>query len=182
MKRNILLATIILMLTMFATQTTAQRKQPNKEKSEVEKLILSASRIKSAEIDYAYISTTMFKQILAMFTDNVESVEFNNFKNIVGPVISVRQFQTTGKEGYNKLHTALCSFLQEEEEVMGMELMALSREDGIVSAIYSDAKSLLVISDNNDEELNVVFILGLSYSTLIQMSSDSIDNPLDIFK
>ena len=58
---------------------------------------------------------------------------------------------------------------------MGMELMALNREDGELSVIYSDKKSLLVIGNDNDETLNVVFIVGLSYEAFIQISSDSID-------
>ena len=71
-------------------------------------------------------------------------------------------------------------FLQEEEQVMGMELMALNREDGELSVIYSDNKSLLVIGDHNDETLNVVFIVGLSYEAFIKILPDSL-NGLPLF-
>ena len=171
MKRNILLV-ITMLLTLLPLH--AQHKQPDKEKSEVEKFIQRVSRIKSAEIDYAYISTNMFKRMFAMVEKNIE------VDNIFGSIKSVRQFETTGKEGYTTLTTALQPFLQEEEQVMGMELMALNREDGELSVIYSDKKSLLVIGDYNDETLNVVFIVGLSYETFIQFSPDSL-NGLPLF-
>ena len=166
MKRNILLV-ITMLLTLLPLH--AQHKQPDKEKSEVEKFIQRVSRIKSAEIDYAYISTNMFKRMFAMVEKNIE------VDNIFGSIKSVRRFETTGKEGYTTLTTALQPFLQEEEQVMGMELMALNREDGELSVIYSDKKSLLVIGDYNDETLNVVFIVGLSYETFIQISPGSLN-------
>lgn len=171
MKRNILLV-ITMLLTLLPLH--AQHKQPDKEKSEVEKFIQRVSRIKSAEIDYAYISTNMFKRMFAMVEKNIE------VDNIFGSIKSVRRFETTGKEGYTTLTTALQPFLQEEEQVMGMELMALNREDGELSVIYSDKKSLLVIGDYNDETLNVVFIVGLSYETFIQISPGSL-NGLPLF-
>lgn len=171
MKRNILLV-ITMLLTLLPLH--AQHKQPDKEKSEVEKFIQRVSRIKSAEIDYAYISTNMFKRMFAMVEKNIE------VDNIFGSIKSVRRFETTGKEGYTTLTTALQPFLQEEELVMGMELMALNREDGELSVIYSDKKSLLVIGDYNDETLNVVFIVGLSYETFIQISPGSL-NGLPLF-
>ena len=171
MKRYILLV-ITMLLTLLPLH--AQHKQPDKEKSEVEKFIQRVSRIKSAEIDYAYISTNMFKRMFAMVEKNIE------VDNIFGSIKSVRRFETTGKEGYTTLTTALQPFLQEEEQVMGMELMALNREDGELSVIYSDNKSLLVIGDYNDETLNVVFIVGLSYEAFIKISPDSL-NGLPLF-
>lgn len=172
MKRNIFLATIMLVLMLLPPHATAQHKQPDKGKSEIERFIQNLSRIKSAEIDYAYVSTNMFKQMLTMLDKSVEGIEI---ENIFGSIKSVRRFETTGKEGYTKLTTALQPFLQEEEQVMGMELMALNREDGELSVIYSDQRNLLVIGDNNDETLNVVFIVGLSYEAFIQISSDTIN-------
>ncbi len=172
MKRNILLSIIILMLTLLATNANARHQQPDKKKSEVEKFIQSVTRIKSNEIDYAYISTNMFKQMFAMLSESIEGIDINKQ---FGSIKSVRRFQTTGDEGYKKLTTALSPFLQDDEQVMGMELMALNREDGIVSAIYSDKKSLLVINNDNEETLTVVFIVGLSYETFMQISSDGID-------
>lgn len=172
MKRNILLATIMLMLMLLPLHATAQHKQPDKGKSEIERFIQSLSRIKSAEIDYAYVSTNMFKQMLTMLTKSSEGAEIGD---IFGSIKSVRSFETTGEEGYTKLATALQPFMQEEEQVMGMELMALNREDGELSVIYSDKRNLLVIGNDNDETLNVVFIVGLSYEAFIQISSDTIN-------
>ena len=76
----------------------------------------------------------------------------------------MRQFTATGPEGYALLLKVMDLFLREEEEVMGMKLMALNREDGVMSVIYGDSKSTLVINDDGDE-LNVVFIAGLSYES-----------------
>ena len=61
---------------------------------------------------------------------------------------------------------------------MGMELMALNREDGTLRVIYSDSASLLVINDNGDE-LAVVFIAGLSYENFIMMSDGGFDFNFD---
>jgi hypothetical protein len=86
----------------------------------------------------------------------------------------MRRFATTGSKGYKLLHDALYGFLQENESVMGMELMALNREDGTLRVIYSDSASLLVINDDGDE-LAVVFIAGLSYENFIMMSDGGFD-------
>ena len=90
----------------------------------------------------------------------------------------MRRFATTGSEGYKLLHNALYGFLQENESVMGMELMALNREDGILRVIYSDSACLLVINDDGDE-LAVVFIAGLSYENFIMMSDGGFDFNFD---
>ena len=86
----------------------------------------------------------------------------------------MRQFTATGPEGYKQLSQAMDIFLQEEESVMGMKLMALNREDGTMTAIYGDSSSTLVINDEGDE-LSVVFIAGLSYDSFKALGENGME-------
>ena len=167
MKHGIL---VTLMFFIFSVCILSAAPQSD-EKSEAEKYMQKVSKMLSDEdeIDYAYISTSMFKQMFGMFDGYVT---MNGIGGIVGegtfPLKRLRRFITTGNRGYKKLTAAMSPFLIEDELVMGMEIMALSREDGIFSVIYSDNKNLLVI--NNDyEELSVVFIVGLTFDVFMKM-------------
>ncbi len=166
MKRNILIAFVLLFFSMGALSAVPQ----TVEKSEVEKFIREASRIKSKEIDYAYISTNMFKQVFGMIDGNVS---INGIGGLMAGIKSLRSFVTTGSEGYRLLSRVLQPFLQGDDTVMGMELMALNREDGMLSVIYSDKKNLLVVNDEGNE-MSVVFIVGLSYDSFIKMTESGI--------
>ena len=86
----------------------------------------------------------------------------------------MRQFTANGPEGYALLLKAMNPFLQEEESVMGMKLMALNREDGTMTAIYGDSSSTLVINDEGDE-LSVVFIAGLSYDSFKTLGENGME-------
>ena len=86
----------------------------------------------------------------------------------------MRQITATGPEGYKHLSQAMDIFLQEEESVMGMKLMALNREDGTMTAIYGDSNSTLVINDEGDE-LSVVFIAGLSYDSFKTLGENGME-------
>ncbi len=149
---------IFLMLIVVATATWGQKAvQAAKEKSEAELLIKQAARIKSPQINYAYISFGMLKQMLSpMIERNSVVTEF------FGSIKSLRRFFTTGPEGKKKLAAVMQPFMQEEEEVMGMELMTINREDGMMSAIYAGGDNILVVNDSG-ECLSVVFLVGLSY-------------------
>ena len=176
MKRYILLALTALVLhtgTLFAQST-----QP-REKSEVEVFMQQvAKESKSSEIDYAYISTSMFKQLLSqLFTTINEGIEIHGpVEKIFGSTMYMRRFISTGEEGYKILSKAMRPFLEEEEEVMGMELSALNRQDGVVSIIYGNSKNVLVINDYADvDNLTAVFIAGMSYEAFMELDGSGID-------
>lgn len=160
MKRYIL--TTLFALVLFAGSAFATGHIPqNDGKSEAEMYIKKVAKIKSSEIDYAYISSTMFRQMFNMLGADGE---LNDIPLQLTSIRSMRQFTATGPEGYKLLSQVMDIFLQEEESVMGMKLMALNREDGMMTAIYGDSGNTLVINDEGDE-LSVVFIAGLSYDS-----------------
>lgn len=172
MKRYILTALMSLLLfagTAFAAAPALQPK--SKEKSQVEKLMQGVARIKSDQIDYAYISTAMFRQMFAMVGTDITT---EGITIPFGSIRYLRRFATTGMNGYRVLAEAMQPFLQEDENVMGLELMALNREEGNTSVIYSDKDCVLVIQDSHNDELSVVFIVGLTYEVFIQMSEGGI--------
>ena len=176
MKRYILLTLTALVLhtgTLFAHSA-----QP-REKSEVEVFMQQVAKgSKSSEIDYAYISTSMFKQLLSqLFTTINEGIEIHGpVEKIFGSTMYMRRFISTGEEGYKILSKAMRPFLEEEEEVMGMELSALNRQDGVVSIIYGNSKNVLVINDYADaDNLTAVFIAGMSYDAFMELDGSGID-------
>ena len=176
MKRYILLTLTALVLhtgTLFA-----QSAQP-REKSEVEVFMQQVAKgAKSSEIDYAYISTSMFKQLLSQFFAMInEGIEIHGqVEKIFGSAMYMRRFISTGEEGYKILSKAMRPFLEEEEEVMGMELSALNRQDGVVSIIYGNSKNVLVINDYADaDSLTAVFIAGMSYEAFMELDKSGLD-------
>lgn len=170
MKRYIL--TTLFALVLFASSAFATGHIPqNDGKSEAEMYIKKVAKIKSGEIDYAYISSSMFRQMFNMLGADGE---LNAIPLQLTSIRSMRQFTATGPEGYKQLSQAMDIFLQEEESVMGMKLMALNREDGTMTAIYGDSNSTLVINDEGDE-LSVVFIAGLSYDSFKALGENGIE-------
>ena len=170
MKRYIL--TTLFALVLFASSAFATGHIPqNDGKSEAEMYIKKVAKIKSGEIDYAYISSSMFRQMFNMLGADGE---LNAIPLQLTSIRSMRQFTATGPEGYKQLSQAMDIFLQEEESVMGMKLMALNREDGTMTAIYGDSNSTLVINDEGDE-LSVVFIAGLSYDSFKALGENGLE-------
>ena len=170
MKRYIL--TTLFALVLFAASAFATGHIPqNDGKSEAEMYIKKVAKIKSGEIDYAYISSSMFRQMFNMLGADGE---LNDIPLQLTSIRSMRQFTATGPEGYKQLSQAMDIFLQEEESVMGMKLMALNREDGTMTAIYGDSNSTLVINDEGDE-LSVVFIAGLSYDSFKALGENGME-------
>jgi hypothetical protein len=170
MKRYIL--TTLFALVLFAGSAFATGHIPqNDGKSEAEMYIKKVAKIKSGEIDYAYISSSMFRQMFKMLGADGE---LNAIPLQLTSIRSMRQFTATGPEGYKQLSQAMDIFLQEEESVMGMKLMALNREDGTMTAIYGDSNSTLVINDEGDE-LSVVFIAGLSYDSFKALGENGME-------
>ena len=170
MRRYIL--TTLFAFVLFAGSAFATGHIPqNDGKSEAEMYIKNVAKIKSSEIDYAYISSSMFRQMFNMLGADVE---LKDIPLQLTSIRSMRQFTATGPEGYKQLSRAMNIFMQEEESVMGMKLMALNREDGIMTAIYGDSNSTLVINDEGDE-LSVVFIAGLSYDSFKALGENGIE-------
>ena len=176
MKRYILLA--LTALVLHTGTLSAQSAQP-REKSEVEVFMQQVAKgSKSSEIDYAYISTSMFKQLISQLFSmiNDEMRTEMGIDKIFGSAMYMRRFISTGEEGYKLLSNAMRPFLEEEEEVMGMELSALNRQDGVVSIIYGNSKNVLVINDYADaDNLTAVFIAGMSYEAFMELDKSGID-------
>ncbi len=141
-------------------------------KSESDKFVQNLVRIKSDEIDYAYISFSMIKQMLRGAT---VGMKIDEIVPVIGSIKSLRRFSTTGSEGYYKLKSALKPFLQKNEKVLGMELMAINRESGLLSVIYAGSENVLVINDSGDDELSVVYIAGLNYASLMELDGKGIN-------
>lgn len=174
MKRYILLTLTALVLhtgTLFA-----QSAQP-REKSEAEIFMQQmAKEVKSNEIDYAYISTSMFRQLLSQALSIVDSdiKEALGVDNILSSVMYMRRFMSTGREGYELLHKAMQPFLEEEEELMGMQLNSFNRADGGLSIVYSDPKNVLIINEQEGDEDNfmVIFVSGVSYENFMKVTAN----------
>ena len=174
MKRYILLT--LTALVLHTGSLFAQSAQP-REKSEAEIFMQQmAKEVKSNEIDYAYISTSMFRQLLSQALSIVDSdiKEALGVDNILSSVMYMRRFMTTGREGYELLHKAMQPFLEEEEELMGMQLNSFNRADGRLSIVYSDQKNVLVINEQEGDEdyFMVIFVSGVSYENFMKVTGN----------
>lgn len=174
MKRYILLT--LTMLVLYTGTLFAQSAQ-HREKSEVEIFMQQvAKEVKSNEIDYAYISTSMFRQLLSQALSIVDSdiKEKLGVDNILSSVMYMRRFMSTGREGYELLHKAMQPFLEEEEELMGMQLNSFNRADGGLSIVYSDPKNVLIINEQEGDEdyFMVIFVSGVSYENFMKVTAN----------
>jgi hypothetical protein len=174
MKRYILLT--LTALVLHTGSLFAQSAQP-REKSEAEIFMQQmAKEVKSNEIDYAYISTSMFRQLLAQALSIVDSdiKEALGVDNILSSVMYMRRFMSTGREGYELLHKAMQPFLEEEEELMGMQLNSFNRADGGLSIVYSDPKNVLIINEQEGDEdyFMVIFVSGVSYENFMKVTGN----------
>ena len=177
MRQNIFVTALLLFVLCIAAPSTAQdNTAAGNGKSEAEKIIQQAARIRSNEISYAYISLNMLKQMLP-----IANIADNEAKQIFSQMKSIRRFCTTGEQGYRLLYQAMQPFLQEEDNVKGLELMALTREEGMLSVVYSNNNNLLVINDCGNNTLTVVFIVGLPYSAFKVLNEGEFSFDLDLF-
>lgn len=173
MRQYILTIIMSLILTSASVFASGTGNLPQaKEKSEVEKFMHNLARIKSKQINYAYISTSMFRQMFNLFANDAE---LKDIQNLLASIQNMRRFVTTGATGYDLLSKAIQPFTQIEESVMGMKLMALNRENGNLSIIYSNSDSVLVINDDENNELTIVFIVGLTYELFKIMNEEGLD-------
>ncbi|MBR4988834.1 MAG: hypothetical protein IKY85_02850 [Bacteroidaceae bacterium] len=136
----------------------------NRGDSSAEAFIKVVAKIKMEEVNYVYISTAMFKQIFSLMD---EAAEGNG--NILASIKSMRSFASTSKNSYKALRAYMDIFLFEIDEVFGMQLQMVNKDDDVYMAIYSDDKNLLVINDDGDTNLYVVFIAGLSYELFMKI-------------
>ena len=163
--------TTLISLMIFSSSAFAQgQTQQSKEKSEVEMHIRKVAKIKTNEIDYAYISAGMFKQ---MFTIMNVDIKVEDISHPFASIKSLRKFATTGPAGYCILKKHMAPFLQEDDLVMGMNLIALNRENGTLTSIYSDSGNILVVNDD-ESEMSVVYIIGLTYEMFKAMNKGGI--------
>lgn len=130
--------------------------EDNKETAET--FVRNLAKIRSDDISYSYISIGMLKQMFSRMIGAEQDI-----KDMFASLRYLRQFASTGKDGYDKLREALSPFLVEDDLVMGMELMALNRDGSTLSVVYSASDNILVITDDGGDELKVVFIAGMSY-------------------
>ncbi len=177
MKRYFLF--IVMSLVLHTGVALAQAAQ-SREKSKVEVYMQQVAKgARSNEIDYAYISTGMFKQLLSQLLSIVddEAKTEIGLDKMFGSTMYMRRFISTGEEGYRMLSTMLRPFLVgEEEDCMGMQLCALNRLDGVVSIIYGNSEDVLVINDNAEaNNLTAVFIAGMSYEAFMKMDESVMD-------
>ena len=56
-----------------------------------------------------------------------------------------------------------------------MEIMMLNRNGEMLSMVYSDKHNLLVINDDGDMELTVVFVAGMSYDMFMKIQEGGFD-------
>ena len=131
--------------------------------------IRSIARAKIKEVDYAYISTNMFKQMFSMIDGAIEVVN----GNFLGSINSIRRFVSTGKNGYEKLKAYMFPFYDEQD--VDMEIMMLNRNGDMLSVVYGDNNNLLVINDDGETELVVVFVAGMSYDMFMKIQEGGFD-------
>ena len=136
----------------------------NRGDSSAEACIKTVAKMKMEEVNYVYISTSMFKQIFSLMD---EAAEGNG--NMLASIKSMRSFASTSKNSYKALRAYMDIFLFEIEVVFDMQLQMVNKDDNVYMAIYSDDKNLLVINDDGDTNLYVVFIAGLSYELFMKI-------------
>ena len=178
MKRNILILIMMLMLPLGMMKAQGLTYDECKEHiARIEEYgakgygiseshIRSIARAKIKEVDYAYISTNMFRQMFSMIDGAIEVVN----GSFLCSIKSIRRFVSTGKNGYEKLKAYMFPFYDEQE--LDMEIMMLNRNGDMLSMVYSDHNNLLIINDDGDTELTVVFVSGMSYDMFLKMQED----------
>lgn len=180
MKRNVLILILMLILPLGMAKAQGLTNEECEEHfarineylakgyGHTESQIRSIARAKITEVDYAYISANMFKQIFSMIDG---ALKVNG--NFIGSVKSIRRFATTGKNGYEKLKAYMFPFY--DEQCYDMEIMMLNRNGDMLSMIYSDDNNMLVINDDGDTELVVVFVAGMSYDMFMKIQDSGFD-------
>ena len=160
------------LLLMFTASTTAPAaSRDSKDKSKVEKFVQRLARDYSSHVEYSYISMSMLKSLFAIGFGEGDKEVAKALKKLK----YIRQYSSSDSEGYKKLKKELQPFLSNDEEVMDMELVAANKENQTQTTTYSSKDGLLIITDESDTTLTVVFIAGLSmdiFNTLLEKGMD----------
>ena len=162
MKR--LIAILFALLLTFGAATTAPAaSRDSKSNSKVEKFVQGLARDYSSHVEYSYISMNMLKSLFSLMLDedNLDKDDKEMAKALKS-LRYIRKYSSSDSEGYKKLKKEMQPFLSNDDEVMGMELVAANKEGMETTTIYSSKDGLLIITDENGTTLTVVFIAGLS--------------------
>ena len=175
MKRLIVIF-LALLLTFAAATTAPAASRDSKSKSKVEKFVQSLARDYSSHVEYTYISMNMLKSLFSLMFDekNLDKDDKKTAKALIS-LRYIRKYSSSDSEGYKKLKKEMQPFLSNDNEVMGMELMAINKENKELTTIYSSKEGLLVITDENSTTLTVVFIAGLSMDIFNVMMEKGIE-------
>ena len=179
MKR--LIAIFLTLLLMFVAATTASAaSRDSKSKSKVEKFVQSLARDYSSHVEYSYISMNMLKSLFSIMLDedNLDKDD-KEMAKALKTLKYIRKYSSCDSEGYKKLKKEIQPFLSNDDEVMGMELMATNKEGTETTTIYSSKDGLLIITDENSTTLTVVFIAGLSMDIFNTMLENGMDFELN---
>ena len=147
-----------LLLTFAAATTAPAASRDSKSNSKVEKFVQGLARDYSSHVEYSYISMNMLKSLFALGLGEGDKEMAKSLKRLK----YIRQFSSCDSEGYKKLKKEMQPFLSNDDKVMGMELVAANKEGTETTTIYSSKEGLLIITDENDTTLTVVFIAVLS--------------------
>ena len=164
------------LLLMFAAATTATAaSRDSKTKSKVEKFIQGLARDYSSHVEYSYISMNMLKNIFAIVLADGDKEIAKALKNLR----YIRKYSSSDSEGYKKLKKELQPFLSNDDEVMGMELVVVNKENQTLTTTYGNKDGLLIITDESGTTLTVVFIAGLSMDIFNTLLENGMDFELD---
>ena len=164
-----------LLLTFAAATTAPAASRDNKSKSKVEKFVQGLARDYSAHVEYSYISMNMLKSIFAIVLADGDKETTKALKSLR----YIRKYNSSDSEGYKRLKKELQPFLSNDDEVMGMELVVVNKENQTLTTTYSNKDGLLIITDESGTTLTVVFIAGLSMDIFNTLLENGMDFELD---
>ena len=169
------------LLLMFAAATTAPAaSRDSKSKSKVEKFVQGLARDYSSHVEYSYISMNMLKSLFSLMLneDNLDEDDKEMAKALKS-LRYIRKYNSSDSEGYKRLKKELQPFLSNDDEVMGMELVVVNKENQTLTTTYSNKDGLLIITDESGTTLTVVFIAGLSMDIFNTLLENGMDFELD---
>ena len=164
-----------LLLTFAAATTAPAASRDSKSKSKVEKFVQGLARDYSSHVEYSYISMNMLKSIFAIVLADGDKEAAKALKNLR----YIRKYNSSDSEGYKRLKKELQPFLSNDDEVMGMELVVVNKENQTLTTTYSNKDGLLIITDESGTTLTVVFIAGLSMDIFNTLLENGMDFELD---
>lgn len=168
MKRNLFFMLFFMIAFVPAIPGTSQKEQ-KKNKSEVEVLLNKISRMKSNEINYTYVSSSMIGKML-----NATGIDIPLIEEIVTSLKNVRNISTNGRQGYKIVMDAIKPFLQEDDEVMGLELISYSCDGKTTTTLYGGDEQLLVIDYDSGTSVSITLFSGDFYKLYLKLIDSGI--------